>query len=149
MFKTSKIVNVDADRVDGKCFVAHLLVPAEIDQWVKTDDHYFVNQWAESTSIKSTDDLQELGVSELRLCQPCHKTRVEQLSYAERLLEKNGPLRGLELYSGMYLCRLFRTLILTSTFTGAGGLGSGFDMSGFVDTRWAVEFSPSAALTYQ
>jgi len=31
---------------------------------------------------------------------------------------------------------------------GAGGLGTGFDMSGFVETRVAIEFSPSAANTY-
>jgi DNA (cytosine-5)-methyltransferase 1 len=32
---------------------------------------------------------------------------------------------------------------------GAGGLGTGMNMSSYVETRYAVEFSPSAALTYQ
>jgi hypothetical protein len=31
---------------------------------------------------------------------------------------------------------------------GAGGLGTGLDLSGFVETRAAIEFSPSAAQTY-
>ncbi|KAG6844921.1 hypothetical protein H0H87_002405 [Tephrocybe sp. NHM501043] len=31
---------------------------------------------------------------------------------------------------------------------GAGGLGTGLDLSGFVETKYAVEFSPSAAATY-
>lgn len=32
---------------------------------------------------------------------------------------------------------------------GAGGLSTGLDMSGTVQTRWAVEFSPGAARTYK
>jgi len=34
-------------------------------------------------------------------------------------------------------------------FLGAGGLGVGMDLSEFVETRYAVEFSPAAAKTYQ
>lgn len=34
-------------------------------------------------------------------------------------------------------------------YLGAGGLGTGMDMSEFVETRFAVEFSPSAAKTYK
>ena len=32
---------------------------------------------------------------------------------------------------------------------GAGGLGTGYALSGYVDTRWAVELVPSAAASYQ
>ena len=32
---------------------------------------------------------------------------------------------------------------------GAGGLGIGMDLSGFVETKYAIEFSPSAAKTYK
>lgn len=32
---------------------------------------------------------------------------------------------------------------------GAGGLGTGMDMSGWVETKYAVEFSPAAASTYR
>lgn len=38
---------------------------------------------------------------------------------------------------------------VSSCSAGAGGLGTGLDLSGFVETRWAIEFSPSAAQTYQ
>jgi hypothetical protein len=46
---------------------------------------------------------------------------------------------------------LFSHITVSSicSLAGAGGLGTGLDQSGFVETRWAVEFSPSAALTYQ
>jgi hypothetical protein len=40
------------------------------------------------------------------------------------------------------------TYVLMHLETGAGGLGIGMDLSGFVETKYAVEFSPSAAKTY-
>ncbi|THU75354.1 S-adenosyl-L-methionine-dependent methyltransferase, partial [Dendrothele bispora CBS 962.96] len=49
----------------------------------------------------------------------------------QEALAKHGPLRGLELFSG------------------AGGLGTGFDMSRYVETKWAVEFDGAAAKSYQ
>ncbi|KAK0196767.1 S-adenosyl-L-methionine-dependent methyltransferase [Armillaria mellea] len=55
----------------------------------------------------------------------------QELRDARRLRDRNSPLRGLELFSG------------------AGGLGTGMMFSGFVETKWAVEFSPSAAQTYR
>jgi site-specific DNA-cytosine methylase len=33
--------------------------------------------------------------------------------------------------------------------TGAGGFGTGLDMSGFVKTMWAVEWDSSAAATFR
>ena len=38
---------------------------------------------------------------------------------------------------------------VTDVCAGAGGLGTGMMFSGFVETKWAVEFSPSAAQTYR
>jgi len=65
-----------------------------------------------------------------------------------RQLQRHGPLRGLELFSGLTaflsFCYLFEPV-----FEGAGGLGTGLDLSGFVETRYAVEFSPGAAGTYK
>jgi len=51
-------------------------------------------------------------------------------------------VRTLELRSG-------EGLICNVSLIGAGGLGTGMDMSGFIDTKWAVEYSPAAALTYK
>jgi DNA (cytosine-5)-methyltransferase 1 len=40
-------------------------------------------------------------------------------------------------------------LNLLTFSTGAGGLSTGYDLSEYVDTRWAIESAPSAAATYQ
>jgi DNA (cytosine-5)-methyltransferase 1 len=46
--------------------------------------------------------------------------------------------------------QLFAQLVSNFLYlSGAGGLGLGIDMSGFVETKYAVEFSPSAAKTYK
>ncbi len=37
----------------------------------------------------------------------------------------------------------------TDVCVGAGGLGTGMMFSGYVETKWAVEFSPSAAQDVQ
>ena len=34
-------------------------------------------------------------------------------------------------------------------FPGAGGLSTGLELSGFVQTKWAIELSSSAAKTFQ
>lgn len=79
----------------------HLTDSDAIDQWVQHDDHYFVNQCAESATTGSVQDLQMLAPVEFKFCPVCHEDRVQQLSNAKRLLERHGPLRGLELFSGM------------------------------------------------
>ena len=98
--------------------------------------------------MDSLDDLDDLPTNDFEMCTACHDSRVKELAKAKKLLARHGPLRGLELYSGRRFSRgtvntLIRLLI------GAGGLGSGFEASQFVKTKWAVEFSPSASLTYE
>jgi hypothetical protein len=39
--------------------------------------------------------------------------------------------------------------LLTELARGAGGLSTGYGLSGYVDTRWAIEMAQGAASTYQ
>ena len=149
MFESSNIIKVDADRIDGKCYVQYLTDADSIDEWVRHDDHYFVNQKGDSVSTTSTEDLELLASEDFKSCLACYENRLEQLENSSKLLERHGPLRGLELYSGLIFNYFMKTSVLTCNLAGAGGLGTGLDQSGFVETRWAIEFSPSAALTYQ
>ncbi|KIJ10522.1 cytosine-5--methyltransferase [Paxillus involutus ATCC 200175] len=131
LFKTDEAETVYDEDLQGICYVLHKRDTAIIDEWVQHDDHYYVNQQASSLNVKSIDDLDDWPKNEYRCCTKCRQEREELLERQRRLLERHGRLRGLELFSG------------------AGGLGTGFDLSGFVETRWAIEFSPSAARTYQ
>ncbi|KAH7923467.1 S-adenosyl-L-methionine-dependent methyltransferase [Leucogyrophana mollusca] len=130
LFKTSKIVKVPADDIDGICYAIYSTDLDEIDNWVQHDDHFYMNQSADSPKAPKLKHLSDLSEDEFVSCEKCHLERVKVLNQRSRLLQKNGPINGMELFSG------------------AGGLGTGFDMTGFVNTKWAVEFSPSAAKTY-
>ncbi|KAF9469258.1 hypothetical protein BDZ94DRAFT_1244081 [Collybia nuda] len=117
---------ISSKQIDGICYIQCLTDPEEIEQWVEHNDHFYVNKrQVEGRSLVM------MQASELKICTSCHNNRVETLQCQQDLRSKNEPLRALELFSG------------------AGGLGTGMDMSGFVETKYAVEFSPSAAITFK
>jgi DNA (cytosine-5)-methyltransferase 1 len=98
----------------------------EIEKWIQHDDHFFVKD-----ILASNGRPRRLKPGELQVCSICLKERESKMAEKEQFKQSASKLVGLEL------------------FAGAGGLGYGMEISQFVDTRWAVEFMPSAALTYQ
>lgn len=126
LYLHNKLEEIYFDRIDGQCYVQHLTDPDAIEDWVQHPDNFYVNQECNGEGL-----LVPMNKSSLKCCQACFDERIKKLQHAKMLKDNNEPLRGLELFSG------------------AGGLGTGMNMSGFVETRYAVEFSPSAALTYQ
>lgn len=67
-----------------------------IEDWVQHADHYYVNQYA-----KSDNHTTRLDLKDFVQCKTCLNARVRSLSHHKELLAKYGPLRGLELFSGM------------------------------------------------
>ncbi|KII89181.1 hypothetical protein PLICRDRAFT_160365 [Plicaturopsis crispa FD-325 SS-3] len=131
LFQTDCIERVKLDQIDGIFYAKHGTSPADIDAWIQHADHFYVSDCADSTDVTSVDMLRPLSPDAFEWCRECRNGRSKALEKAATLLAREGPIRGLELFSG------------------AGGMGTGFGLSGFVETRWAVEHSPSAALTYQ
>ncbi|KAG2133739.1 S-adenosyl-L-methionine-dependent methyltransferase [Suillus clintonianus] len=131
LFRSQSREKTRPDNVRGQCFVIHETDNTAIDAWVTHDDHFYVNECADSLDIHSLDDLQPWSGNHFWHCVECHEEHQAHLTRRAQQLKRFGPLRGLEL------------------FAGAGGLGTGLDMSGFVETRYAVEFSPGAAKTYK
>ncbi|KAG6851305.1 hypothetical protein H0H93_011741 [Arthromyces matolae] len=122
---TEQVID-DGDLIDGKCFIKQLADIEDINDWVRHDDHFYVNQGVDI----ETRELYDLDDDALEECDICESQRRRTWKEQQKLLARNGPIRCLELFSG------------------AGGLGTGLDLSGFVETKYAVEFSPSAAATY-
>ncbi|KAG1724751.1 S-adenosyl-L-methionine-dependent methyltransferase [Suillus paluster] len=131
LFRSQTREKTRPDDIRGQCFVVHETDDTIIDAWVTHDDHFFVNECADSLDVNSLDDLESWPGSQFRPCFQCLEEHRANLARRAQQLQRHGPLRGLELFSG------------------AGGLGTGLDMSGFVETRYAVEFSPGAAKTYE
>ncbi|KXN86923.1 DNA (cytosine-5)-methyltransferase 1A, partial [Leucoagaricus sp. SymC.cos] len=125
LYLTSRVGRIDPERLDGICYVRHLRDHGKIDEWIQYNDHFYLNQKGDMHGLFHIDE------DELDVCGECMTTRLDELARNKQLLKQRGPLRGLELFSG------------------AGGLGTGVDMSGYVKTKWAVEYFAAAAKTYK
>ncbi|KAI0780552.1 S-adenosyl-L-methionine-dependent methyltransferase [Trametes elegans] len=131
LFKTNVTVIVNVESISGKAYVTCPLSPRKKEELLKLDDHYYCDLLSTSLNLPSLDDLEPFAGSELIQCNTCSDAAIVTALERERLLGLFGQLRGLEL------------------FAGAGGLSTGLEMSGCVLTKWAIEFSPSAAKTYR
>lgn len=116
--------------LSGHCYVRRIKTgdTDAIEDWIKHDDHFFTNSKVNSKGKRKPE---RLGLGEFATCPKCSKERDAQLKDKQDFLESSEKLVGLEL------------------FAGAGGLGYGMALSGYVDTRYAVEFMPSAAKTFK
>ncbi|KAF9454585.1 S-adenosyl-L-methionine-dependent methyltransferase [Macrolepiota fuliginosa MF-IS2] len=125
LYVTSRIGEINPERLDGRCYVRHLRSQRDINNWIEHDNHFYVNRKGDPKR-----GLFRMEESDLEYCHECLGAREDELARAKSLFGQNEPLRGLELFSG------------------AGGLGTGMDLSGYVETKWAVEYSLAAAKTY-
>lgn len=95
--------SVHDEDLQGLCYVIHAHDTDAIDEWVKRDDHYYVNQYCYSSKPKSIDDLEDLPENDFRSCPKCHEEREDLMERESILLKRHGRLRGLELFSGRTL----------------------------------------------
>lgn len=144
LYLRSQTKEIIFDRIDGLCYVQHLTDPDAIEDWVQHADNFYVNQECNRDGL-----LVPMEKRFLKACRACSDERITKLQHRQVLKNNNQPLRGLELFSGVFITSHTVLLLVQIFALGAGGLGTGMNMSGFVETRYAVEFSPSAALTYQ
>ncbi|THH29585.1 hypothetical protein EUX98_g4594 [Antrodiella citrinella] len=133
LYLTSKMLYArPLEVIDDRIFVIHpsTVSHSELEKWVEHDDHYYADLLCDSPDPDSLDELTPLSAKILKPCPDCLAEHSAALEEQASLLAEHGPLRGLEL------------------FAGAGGLSTGFNFSGFVKTKWAVEFEPVIALTH-
>lgn len=93
---TARIGEIDPERLDGRCYVRYLRNQEEINKWIQHNDHFYLNQKGDSKR-----GLFHIEKDDLEFCHECLSTRECDLTRAEDLFNRNGPLRGLELFSGM------------------------------------------------
>lgn len=84
-------------------FAIHETDDTAIDAWVIHDDHYYVNECADSLDVRTFDDLNPWSENEFRHCVQCHKEHKANLVRRAQQLQRFGPLRGLELFAGLTL----------------------------------------------
>ena len=121
---------VPVEQIEGKVYVIHASEPdLDLDDWVSHNDHFYVKRRSDKTQPLHAD-LKPLRYSDFEYCSRCYEARMDEVDDLLRFSEAHEKLTGLDL------------------FAGAGGLSAGLEQSGFVDTKWAIEWSTSAAYTY-
>lgn len=106
MFHSQSKEKTRPDDIRGQCFVIHETDDTAIDVWVAHDDHYYVNECADSLDVRALDDLNPWSGNEFRHCVQCHEEHKANLARRAQQLQRFGPLRGLELFAGLtkFLC---------------------------------------------
>ncbi|TFK54606.1 S-adenosyl-L-methionine-dependent methyltransferase [Heliocybe sulcata] len=123
-----EIMQIPRSQVAGRCYVIHadLLDSQALEEgWLAKNDHFLV-----AHAVKS-GALMDIHPDDFHVCPQCHEAELLEVKQCQSLLSRNQPLQALELFSG------------------AGGLSVGLNSTPYIQTRWAVELSETAAATYQ
>ncbi|KAJ1947363.1 hypothetical protein EC988_005428, partial [Linderina pennispora] len=162
LFWTPKEMLINSEFLRGKCWVAH---PSEItgslNAYKDTDPNAFYAKYQSMRyTPKSTDDWQELQPHDAldedlmpapRSCLICRQGRMRREQLMSRFIrsptESNATGEpGTKHYSS-FACGK-HPLRALDLFSGCGGITQGMDQSGVVKTKWAVEYMPSAGMTF-
>ncbi|CAG8512544.1 12197_t:CDS:10 [Ambispora leptoticha] len=130
---TSEKTLISVDKLEGVCWVEHSDTIYDFDAYKDERDTFYVKDQMNKPGRKHLD-LQEIDKTEIHLCQIC--------------LEKRQNHKT-ELVEFMQFIQNGHTLRAMDIFSGCGGITVGMEKTGVVDTRWAIEFAPSAALTFK
>jgi DNA (cytosine-5)-methyltransferase 1 len=125
---TNQLATIDADSVDGKCVVLHISDITDMAAVRLMDDLFY---FAHSLFWENGEPhLIPMDASVSPYCAPCRQAFRARHQAKCDFIATAKPLVALDI------------------FAGCGGLSSGLKKSGVVDTRYAIEFFPSAALTF-
>lgn len=92
---TVRTGEIELERLDGRCYVRYLRKRTEIEEWVKHDDHFYLNQKGDIRhGLFIIDD------EDFDHCEVCQEARNDDIMRTQELFNQNGLLRGLELFSG-------------------------------------------------
>ncbi|KAF8503256.1 S-adenosyl-L-methionine-dependent methyltransferase [Russula emetica] len=133
LYYTSQTETISAENITGKCYTQCISAIGNLEAWKHQMNHFYIqdNFNIPLFMLESSDELQMLDSSTHSYCEECYKEHIKTLEKGDALFKQNRALRALEIFSG------------------AGGLSIGLEESGFVKTRWAIEYAPSAAKTFQ
>ncbi|KAI9459440.1 S-adenosyl-L-methionine-dependent methyltransferase [Lactarius psammicola] len=134
LYFTHKTESIPIKNIVGKCYVQHPSAIQDLGLWLCHEDHFYVQDCSVNPPFIRVEDCNGLRVMDLAshsYCVECYEKHMESISEQKLLVQSHRPLQTLELFSG------------------AGGLSIGLEDSGIVETKWAIEYAPSAARTFQ
>jgi DNA (cytosine-5)-methyltransferase 1 len=119
--------------IEGICRVEHKDDIADLDFFKDQADYFYVDQITRKEL--DCENMRPLGTNEHKVCKACTAKFKRQLgdicAFVQHIQASNQKLRAMDIFSG------------------CGGITVGMDQTGVVDTRWAIEFDSSAAMTFK
>lgn len=102
LFLTDISDSVDSSRIAGKFFVIHKDSTNDLQTWLAYNDHFYVSLCGDSPSVQSLAELSDTEADDLEPCLSCYNKHLDDLSRRKKLLRSHEPLRGLELFAGLF-----------------------------------------------
>ncbi|KAF7722914.1 hypothetical protein EC973_002594 [Apophysomyces ossiformis] len=122
LYQTDDVRTVNVSLFEGTCWVDHIDAIDDLTVYKKQYDSFYVSK-------KYSDET--LGLEDFVRCDICMTNRQKTQNNHNQYLQNMPKLIGLDIFSG------------------CGGLTCGMEMTGVVDTRYSIEFYPSAALSFE
>ncbi|CAG8825437.1 26379_t:CDS:2, partial [Gigaspora margarita] len=134
LFFTRETIKECADRLEGVCWVDHKNNISDLDAYKDENDTYYVDLIASKRSSK-LEETCLFDVNDISKCQICEERRRKyqslSIEFYDYIKMNNQKLRAMDIFSG------------------CGGITVGMDQTGVIDTKWAIEFDSSAAMTFE
>ena len=83
-------------KLDGLCYVKHLLDQDKIQEWTDHDDHFYFNQSGTVSGLKS------IPVGAVQYCKKCYQKDRNRRQQKDNFLAHGGKLVGMELFCGEF-----------------------------------------------
>ncbi|ORX99839.1 S-adenosyl-L-methionine-dependent methyltransferase [Basidiobolus meristosporus CBS 931.73] len=129
LYITEQYVTVNIAKLEGTCWVQHQDTISDLDAYKDQVDTFYIS--GHRAHISGKEPLEDIRASSIRICGACQSARDTNERHAKRLQRKRKPLAALDIFSG------------------CGGLTCGLKQSGVVETKYAIEFYSSAALSFE
>ncbi|KAJ1651493.1 hypothetical protein IWQ61_007957 [Dispira simplex] len=162
LYATQEFFNVSPAQLEGKCWVEHVSRIPDLESYKANDSNAFYVEFEDVTlptrsHKKHIYQFRPLVSESFTQCQACYSRHSERLLRKQQLVTvvTNPPgAEGIQLTNPAgdsippQLCQQ-KPLVALDIFSGCGGLTAGMEACGLVHTKYAVEFMPSAALTFE
>jgi DNA (cytosine-5)-methyltransferase 1 len=135
LFKNDiRVIRNVKDKLEGVCWVEHKDRISDLNVYKDEMDTFYVDCKTKKKYPKLSD-IESMNANDVDLCLLCKEKRQnhqkEMSEFIEYINVEQKKLRAMDIFSG------------------CGGLTVGMDKTGIVETKWAVEFASSAALTFE
>ncbi|KAJ1965875.1 hypothetical protein IWQ62_002557, partial [Dispira parvispora] len=162
LYATQMFFSVSPTQLEGKCWVEHASRISDLELYKANDPNAFYVEFEDialptRSHQKHIQEFQTLVPEGIVQCQTCYAHHCERQLRKRQLVTTVASPPDVECIQMENTAsdlvppqlRHQKPLVALDIFSGCGGLTAGMEACGLVHTKYAVEFMPSAALTFE